>query len=243
MPELVRMTHGSLLAREPAGWWRRATSACLRVYYLATGKHRYDAHRLERLPGLTLVVLPSVANPKLLRTGAFFASHLAGAVVCAGSRVLDLGTGSGVCALAAARQGAHAVGVDINPAAVRCARANALLNDLSAHTDFRHGDLFDAVAGERFDLVLFNPPFQLGTPRTPREAAWRSPDLARRFAAGLADHLLPGGSALVLLSSFGDACAQFELELQGGGYVLDVAARRHFVNETLTLLRVQRSAS
>jgi release factor glutamine methyltransferase len=243
MREVARMGGDSLLAREPAGWWRRAAGACLRGYYLASGKYHYDAHRLERVSGLTLAVLPSVANPKLLRTGAFFASRLDGGSVHAGARVLDLGTGSGVCALAAARQGAHAVGVDINPAAVRCARANALLNDLAQYTDFRHGDLFDAVAGERFDLVLFNPPFQLGTPRDAREAAWRAPDLARRFATGLADHLSSGGAALVLLSSFGDACARFERELLNRGFALDVEARRHFVNEALTLLRVRTNAS
>jgi HemK-related putative methylase len=232
-------TGGSLLARERGGWWRRAASACLRAYYLASGKHRYDAHRLEHVHGMPLMVLPSVANPKLLRTGAFFASRLSARVVHADTRVLDLGTGSGVCALAAARHSSRVVGVDINADAVRCARANAVLNALEHRVDFRHGDLFTPVAGERFDLVLFNPPFLLGTPRTAREAAWRSDDLASRFAAQLAGHLLPGGSALLLLSSFGDACTLFELELRRAGFVLAVEAERHFVNEALTLLRAR----
>jgi methylase of polypeptide subunit release factors len=239
MRELAEPGGGSMLARERGGWWRRAAGGCLRAYYLASGKHRYDAHRLERVQGMPLVVLPSVANPKLLRTGAFFASRLSAQTVGAGARVLDLGTGSGICALFAARHAAHVVGVDINADAVRCARANAVLNALEHRIDFRHGDLFTPVADERFDLVLFNPPFMLGTPRTPREAAWRSNDLARRFAAQLADHLLPGGAALLMLSSFGDACALFELELRRQGFMLGVEAERHFVNEALTLVRVR----
>ena len=48
------------------------------------------------------------------------------------------------------------------------------------------------LGGERFDLVLFNPPFLLGEPKDERDAAWRSNDAARRFAAGLGEHLEPG---------------------------------------------------
>jgi HemK-related putative methylase len=234
MPEAAEL---SLIVRERGGWWRAVGGAALRAYYLLSGKHRYDAHRLEHVAGMPLVVLPSVANPKLLRTGAFFASRLDAGVVRPGMRVLDLGTGSGVCALFAARQGAQVVAVDINPAAVRCARANALLNDL--RVDVRAGDLFGPVAGERFDLVLFNPPFLSGAPRTPREAAWRSAHAAPSFAAHLSSHLAPGGSALLLLSSFGDACAEYEAELHRHGFALTVEGERHFVNEALTLLRVR----
>ncbi len=57
------------------------------------------------------------------------------------------------------------VAVDINPAAVRCAQINALLNQLEQRIEVRRGDLFAPVAGERFDLVLFNPPFLRGAPR------------------------------------------------------------------------------
>ena len=48
------------------------------------------------------------------------------------------------------------------------------MNQLEHRIDVRHGDLFEPVAGERFDLVLFNPPFLLGAPQDERDAAWRS---------------------------------------------------------------------
>ena len=232
----------SLIERERRTWYRAIASWSLRWYYRLSGKARYDAYRLESLHGLRIVVLPSVANPKVLRTGDFFAGALGGSEVSADTRVLDLGTGSGVCALAAARHSRRVVAVDINTAAVRCARANALLNALDHRVEVRHGDLFEAVAAERFDLVLFNPPFQLGEPRTPRDAAWRCADLPTRFAAQLEAHLAPQGMALLLLSSFGDACARFETELRARHFELRVFATRRFVNETLTLLRVSRRA-
>jgi release factor glutamine methyltransferase len=147
-----------------------------------------------------------------------------------------MGTGSGVCALFAARLARRVVAVDINPAAIRCAGVNAMLNHLEARVDLRQGDLFAPVEDERFDVVLFNPPFLIGVPRDDRDAAWRSNDAARRFAAGLGDHLKPGGAGLVLLSSFGDACGLFESELRSRGFRLKVFARRRFINETLTIL-------
>jgi release factor glutamine methyltransferase len=215
----------------------------LRIAYRLTGKDRYDDFRLERVLDVPFIVIPGVANPKLLRTGAFFASRIDARLVGTGTRVLDMGTGSGVCAIFAARTARRVVAVDISTAAVRCARLNAALNHLEDRIDVRHGDLFAPVESERFDLVLFNPPFLLGAPKDERDATWRSGDAARRFAAGLGDHLEPSGAALLLLSSFGDACALFESELRSNGFRLELFARRRFVNETLTILRATRGST
>ncbi len=144
---------------------RRWMGKLLGLGYTITGKDRYDSFRLERVLGMPIVVMPSVANPKLLRTGAFFASQIDARLFRAESSVLDMGTGSGVCALFAARLARRVVAVDINPAAVRCAGINAMLNHLEARIDLRQGDLFAPVADERFDVVLFNPPFLIGVPR------------------------------------------------------------------------------
>jgi len=198
----------------------------------------YDDYRLEDVHGMPILVLPSVANPKLLRTGAFFAACIDSRLVAPGSEVLDLGTGSGVCALFAARHAGRVVAVDINRAAIRCAGINAAMNHLERKIELRLGDLFAPVAGQRFDLVLFNPPFLLGVPKDDRDAAWKSSDAATRFAANLAQHLKANGAALLLLSSFGNACAMFVDELVARGYTLSVFARRRFINETVTVLRV-----
>lgn len=207
-----------------------------------TRKRRYDDYRRETVQGMTLFVLPGVANPKVLRTGAFFAGCLEPDAL-RGRAVLDLGTGSGVCALVAARHAARVVAVDISRAAVRCARVNAIANQLEQHVDIRHGDLFSPVAGERFDLVLFNPPFLLGEPRDERDCTWRSSNVAVRFAHGLESHLAPGGMALLLLSTFGNACELFIHELAGQGFAIEVFARRRYVNEIVTLFRVTRVPS
>ncbi len=202
------------------------------------GHHRYDDWRFERWRDLHLVVVPTVSNPRLLRTGVFFADFIESRSIEPDTRVLDLGSGSGICALVAARRSLRVTAVDINPAAVRCLKANAYVNGLQDNIDARHGNLFAPVQRQRFDLVLFNPPFLLGEPRDSRDAAWRGAGLAETFSAELGEHLRPGGSALLLLSSWGDACPLFVDELARRGFTLAIAARRHHVNETVTILEV-----
>jgi len=235
MPDSAR----ALLGPSSPGAVRWFLGKALEFGMRITRLRQYDAHRLEHVHGMPILVLPSVSNPKLLRTGAFFAGCLEPGLLT-GRSVLDLGTGSGVCALFAARHAQRVVAVDINRNAVRCARINAFMNQLDTRIELCHGDLFAPVAGQRFDLVTFNPPFLLGVPKDERDAAWRSSDLAVRFAAGLDAHLAPRGMALLLLSSFGNACEGFIDELRARRFTLEIHARRRFVNETVTVLRVTR---
>lgn len=112
---------------------------------------------------------------------------------------LDLCTGSGALALLAARHAEHVVGVDLNARAVRLARVNAVLNGVST-VDCRLGDLFEPVAGERFDLIVANPPFVVSPGR---ELLFRDGDreddaLSREVVAGTATRLREGGFGLVM---------------------------------------------
>jgi release factor glutamine methyltransferase len=207
--------------------------------YRLIGRHRYDDYRLERIRGAPFLVTPSVFNPKVPRTGEFLASMLDANIVKGHFSVLDMGTGSGVCAIFAARLAAKVVAIDINPAAVRCAGINALLNGVENKIEVRQGDLFSAVPGEQFDLVLFNPPFLRGTPDSDRDRAWRSSDVAERFSADLGSALRPAGFALVLLSTFGDS-GHFLDQFYKAGLGVAVLGERRFINETLTVFKLQR---
>ncbi|MBA2859148.1 release factor glutamine methyltransferase [Methanococcus maripaludis] len=74
--------------------------------------------------------------------------------------VLDVGTGSGIQAINAVKQGASKViGIDINPYAVDCAKINSELNEIdSKKLSFKTGDLFKNI-DEKFDVILFNAPY------------------------------------------------------------------------------------
>lgn len=205
---------------------------------------RYGRLVLESIDGVPLVVLPQVFNPVLLRSGALMARGIARlpSADVTGVSVLDLGTGSGIGALFAARRGASVVAVDINPEAVRCARINALLNHVEERIEACHGDLFEPVRGRDFQLVLFNPPFYRGIPKDALDHAWRGEDVFERFAAGLGNVLAPDGYALVTLSTDGQ-CDELLAELAAAGFRSEIVERTDLINEVVTIYAVRRSAA
>jgi release factor glutamine methyltransferase len=199
---------------------------------------RVRRHVLERVAGVPIMVFPEVLNPVVFRSGAWLARVLADHRFDHPSgdapRALDMGTGSGVGAVFAARCGYHVVAVDLNPEAVRCAQVNALMNGLEERVEVRLGDLFAPVAGEKFDLVLFNPPFFRGTPKDLLDLAWCSVDVLERFAAGLPSALAPAGQAWIVLSTDGEAPALLQA-LEQKGLSVRVIARKNLGNEIMTV--------
>ncbi len=113
-------------------------------------------------------------------------------------RALDLGTGSGVEALLAARHTATVVATDVNPRAVECAALGAGLNGMTL--DLRLGSLFEPVAGETFDLIVANPPFVVSPDSdfVYRDSALPGDAICREVVRGAAAHLRAGGFATVL---------------------------------------------
>jgi SAM-dependent methyltransferase len=230
-----------LLGDPHVGALRKGLGRALTWFYRAIGRAEYDRLHVENVHGTPILIMPSVFNPNVLRTGAFFAETIAAQRLGERGKVLDLGTGSGVCAVFAARHAQRVVAVDINPAATRCASINATRNGMAARIDCRHGDLFAPVAGERFDAIFFNPPFYDGHAVDARDFAWRSCGTARRFALGLDAHLARLGRAYLLLSTCGDACPEFVEELAREGYSQSVLAVRGYINERITIVEVRRA--
>ncbi len=217
----------------------RASLPLLRLYL----RRRVRRLVLERWSDRPLLVLPEVLNPVVFRSGVFLADTLAALPrperPGAAPRALDMGTGTGIGAVALARAGFSVLAVDVNPEAVRCARINALLNRVEARVEAREGDLFAPAGEERFSVVAFNPPFFDGTPSDPLDAAWRSDDVLPRFAAALPAHLAPGGLALVLLSDHGEEERQRAL-LERAGMTVALHARRDYGSEVLTVWAARR---
>ena len=163
-------------------------------------KHARDKELVTRIGGLTLKVFPSVFHPRFFGSSVIFAEYLVGRGI-SGKRLLDLGTGSGIIGLFAARVGAKVTAVDINLRAVDCAAENALKAGLSL--DCRYSDLFSGLAGEKFDVIAWNPPFFPKRVETPAEAALYAGEdhaVIRRFAEEVHEHLNPGGRVFLILS-------------------------------------------
>ena len=131
-------------------------------------------------------------------------------------RVLDLGTGCGVQALHAARHARQVVATDLSRRALGFARFNVALNTAldtpGVDVGLRHGSMLEPVAGERFDLVVSNPPFVI-TPHTGaagaavadalgdyeyRDGGRSGDDLVRDLVQDVGGVLAPGGVAQLL---------------------------------------------
>lgn len=211
----------------------------LRLRFALWQHRRHDRLVLERALGYPMIVLPGVFNPTLFQATGVLVDYLDRQPLPSGCSALDLGTGSGALAVAAARTAGRVVAVDINGEAVRCARMNLLLNRVDDRAEVRRSDLFEAVAGMRFDRVLCNPPYYPGSPRTDLERAFFSNDFAERFATTLPDHLSAGGSALVVLSSEGDEAA-FLTAFGAASLVAAEVERRRPFGEVIRIFEVAR---
>jgi release factor glutamine methyltransferase len=120
-------------------------------------------------------------------------------------RILDLGTGSGCLAIAVAKQlpQAQVTAVDVSAAALAVARKNAARHGVAVR--FLQGDWFAPLEGERFDLILANPPYVAEAdphlaqgdvrfePRSALAAGPQGLDDIRRIVAGAFAHLMAGG--------------------------------------------------
>src|SRR5271170_795523 len=131
--------------KAPPGLFRRLFRDS--VHYLS---HKFILNRRHtrtvQASGFRLAVYPTVFHPKLFLTSEFFARFLA-TVNLAGKRVADVGTGSGILALAAARAGAtDVVALDINPMAVSAATDNSRANGLGDRVTAVCSDLMSALA-------------------------------------------------------------------------------------------------
>ena len=160
--------------------------------------------------GLPLVIESSVLVP---RPDTETVVEVALALVdrTAALRVLDLCTGSGALALALAKElpAARVVATELSPAAAEVARTNVAKLGFAERVEIRTGDLFAPVAGERFDLVVSNPPY-IATAviatlapevlREPVMALDGGPDglaFYDRICTAARDFLAPGGALVV----------------------------------------------
>jgi release factor glutamine methyltransferase len=164
--------------------------------------------RFTRAAGFRLAVRPTVFHPRYFISSESFAAFI-GRLDLRGKRVVDVGTGSGILALAAARAGAQStIATDINPNAALSAAENARANGLGDRVTGICTNLLAAFAPRpMFDVILSSPPKHAAEPRDLSDRGWHAGPQFRDVAAlfeQARERLNPGGRCYVMLSSDSD---------------------------------------
>jgi release factor glutamine methyltransferase len=135
-----------------------------------------------------------------------------------GSRVVDMGTGTGILGIIAAKEAGEVVSIDMNPYAIRCAMRNAKLNGTARNMSFLQGDLFTPFEDSvKFDLILFNAPYlpsEPGEEKTWLGRSWAGGASGRavidKFISQAPSHLERNGRILLMQSNLANVEATVE---------------------------------
>lgn len=183
------------------------------------------------MAALRLVVMPGVFRPR--SDSWMLAETLRDVLPGEGARSLDLCTGSGVVAVAAARLGARSTAVDVSRRSVMTVRLNARINGVANRVRAIRGDLFGSVPDRGFDVITSNPPYvpspRDALPARGRSRAWEAGADGRalldRICAEAPARLRPGGTLLLVHSSLCGTEATLD-QLAAAGLEARVVERR-----------------
>jgi release factor glutamine methyltransferase len=125
--------------------------------------------RIYSWKGITVEVPPSVFHPGFF-TSTKLLLHYIKHKNFKKTSVLELGAGSGLISIYAAKKGAYVMATDINPVAIRCLKRNSELN--KTELTILHSDLFANIPVNHFETIIINPPYYKKEPTTNEEYGW-----------------------------------------------------------------------
>jgi len=198
--------------------------------------HRFQlSTNMIEIKGKKILIFPKVLAPtQAVISSQFFIENL---LVKKSDEVLDLGTGSGILSIFCAEKVKKIIATDINPYAIKLAKKNFELNNIS-NAEVRLGDLFNPIK-EKFDLIIFNPPY------IPKNTSSKNLielalccgtnyELIRKFATKSKKYLKPNGRILIIFSNLADLEIIKSIFIKEN-YNLQVVARKKFLFEKFVI--------
>ncbi len=156
--------------------------------------------------------------------------------------VLDMGTGSGLLAIVAAKKGALVTGVDIDENAVKISKKNAEINKVQMKVV--KGDLFEKVQ-KKFDLILFNAPYlpedcldKYSKKKVDYSGGSTGRVIIERFIEHVKNYLVPKGKIFMVFSSFTGEKEVIKT-LEKNGFHISSVKRKKIEWEELILMEME----
>ena len=161
---------------------------------------------------------------------------------CEVDSVLDIGTGSGIQAITAAKKAKGVIASDINPEAVEQAKLSASINKIK-NIEFVESDLFENIPKKKFDMIIFNPPYLPKLKRVEDIALFtgkRGSETTIRFLDQVSEYLKNDGLILLISSSITNQKKVLDA-IQNNLLTSEVLETQHIFFEDVILFLIKKS--
>lgn len=175
--------------------------------------------------GTTIIVMPGVFHPGLFYSTKFILSYLLKEPLINAS-LLELGCGSGLISILAAKVGAHVTSSDLNSIAIQNITLNAKQNNVSLK--IIHSDLFETIPAQKFDWIVINPPYYAREITSEAELAWHAGpnfEYFHKLFQSLIHYIFEDSKVIMVLTKGTDLPFIFAIAKKNG-FKLDVIKQR-----------------
>ena len=192
--------------------------------------HKRKRHSLINFLGKKILLCPGVFDPRTITT-KFFIKNMQ---INHKSKVLDMGTGTGIIAIFAAEKAKKVVAADKSDAAINCAKQNAKINSICNIT-FVKSDLFEKIK-EKFDIILFQPPYIKGKAKKEIDKTFIENNTVKRFLQDARKYLRRKGYIIMSYSTLGEP--EKMLKQARKYYKVELIAKKRFLFEKIFLFKL-----
>lgn len=178
-------------------------SLAFKILYSASEKY-LAKERSYSYKGIKITIFPGVFHPGLFFSTKILLKYIE-RIDLHKKYILELGAGTGLISIFAAKKGGFVTASDISLTAVYNIEKNVKMTD--ANVEVVHSDLFDDVPHRRYDYIIINPPYYKKTPTTEKEFAWFSGDdfqYFRKLFPQLGNNVYENTNVIMVLSDEAD---------------------------------------
>lgn len=205
----------------------------LLVKYLSkTRQYRYGNIRLE--------IPPQVFHPGFFFSTQLLLQYIAG-LSLPGKHLLELGAGSGLISIHAAKNGAIVTASDINAEAIDQLKKNSVANNTALV--ILHADLFTGIPEQKFDIIAINPPYYKKQPYSPIDHAWYCGENGEYFS-GLFEQLpnyINDRSEVIMVCCDGCDMAMIRKIARDNGFELRTMLAKQNLLEKNFIFKIERT--